>query len=129
MKPSKILVFGNPRVKSDSVPLKIIKTLKKEFPEIKFEAMDPTEIINQNEKELWILDTVQGVDNVTIVDDSSMFTNQANLSVHDYDLALDLKLLLKLGKVQKIRVIAIPQDISKEKALEKVSRILSESGF
>src|SRR3972149_7848214 len=125
MKPSKILVFGNPRVKTDSVPLKILPKLKKQFPEIKFKAMDPTEIIKQNEEQLWILDTVQGVNDVTIIDNPSVFTSHTALSVHNYDLALDLKLLLKLGKVKKIKVIAIPQNMSKEVAQDRVSKIIS----
>jgi len=127
MKPSKILVFGNPRVKTDSVPLKILPKLKKQFPEIKFKAMDPTEIIKQNEEQLWILDTVQGVNDVTIIDNPSVFTSHTALSVHNYDLALDLKLLLKLGKVKKIKVIAIPQNMSKEVAQDRVSKIISEN--
>jgi len=129
MKQFKILVFGNPRVKSDSIPLKILPRLKKQFPEIKFEAMDPTEIINQNEEELWILDTVQGIDDVKIIDDPSVFENQSKMGVHDYDLVLDFNLLLKLDKVKKIKVIAIPQDIPKEEILGKVIKLLISSGF
>src|SRR3989344_1132018 len=116
MKPSKILVFGNPRIRQDSIPLKILPMLKKRFPEIKFKVMDPTEIISQDEQELWILDTVQGIDDLKIIDDPSLFKNQAKVSVHDYDLAFDLSLLLKLGQVKRIKIIAIPQNTSREEA-------------
>ena len=127
MKPSKILVFGNPRVKADSIPLKILPGLRKQFPDIKFDVMDPTEIISQNDKELWILDTVQGIVEVKIIDNPSIFENQPNLSVHDYDLILDLNLLLKLGKFKETKIIAIPQNMSKEAAQDRVSKIISEN--
>ena len=129
-KPTKILVFGNPRVKFDSLPLKILPKLRKQFPDIKFVLSDPTEIINYSEEELWILDTVQGINNVKLI----VFTQShlrgglgrtpRVLSVHDYDLALDLNLLLKLGKVKKIKILAIPQNITKQEAQGKISKLL-----
>src|SRR3990167_9099758 len=105
MTPSRILVFGNPRVRSDSIPPKILPELKKLFPNIKFETMDPTEIINQNEEELWILDVAEGIDEVRIINDPAMLNRQKRTSVHDYDLALDIKLLSRLGKLKKIKII------------------------
>ena len=124
MKLSKILIFGNTRVKSDSLPLKILPRLRKQFPDIKFEVMDPTEIISQNDKELWILDTVQGIDDVKIIDDHDLFESQSKISVHDYDLAFDIKLLLKLGKVKEIKIIAIPQSMPVTEVLEKVTKLI-----
>lgn len=129
MKPFKIFVFGNQKVKTDSVPLKILPKLKEQFPQIKFIVKDPTEVINHQEDEWWILDTVQGVNNVTIIDDPSVFANQSSLSVHDYDLTFEIKLLLKLGKLKKIKIVAIPHFMQKDQALVKVTKLLSSSGF
>ena len=129
MQPFKIHVFGNQKVKTDSVPLKILPKLKEQFPQIKFIVKDPTEVINHQEDEWWILDTVQGVNNVTIIDDPSVFANQSSLSVHDYDLTFEIKLLLKLGKLKKIKIVAIPHFMQKDQALVKVTKLLSSSGF
>ena len=127
MTPSRILVFGNPRVRSDSIPPKILPELKKQFPNIKFETMDPTEIINQNEEELWILDTAEGIDEVRIINDPAMLNRQKRTSVHDYDLALDIKLLSRLGKLKKIKIIAVPNNMKRQEALHKVTQLLNAS--
>ena len=127
MTPSRILVFGNPRVRSDSIPPKILPELKKLFPNIKFETMDPTEIINQNEEELWILDTAEGIDEVRIINDPAMLNRQKRTSVHDYDLALDIKLLSRLGKLKKIKIIAVPNNMKRQEALHKVTQLLNAS--
>ena len=129
MKPSKISVFGNPRVKTDSVPLKIISKLQKKFPKIKFAVEDPSGIINHNENEWWILDTAEGIDDVKIINNPGMFNLQRKNSVHDYDLALDIKLLSKLGKLKKIKIIAVPCNMKRQEALHKVTQLLSASGF
>ena len=72
---------------------------------------------------------MQGVNNVTIIDDPSVFANQSSLSVHDYDLTFEIKLLLKLGKLKKIKIVAIPHFMQKDQALVKVTKLLSSSGF
>lgn len=129
MRPSKIFVFGNPRIKSDSMPLKILPALQKKFPQIDFIIGDPTELIDYDRDELWFLDTVQGIDDVKFIDDLSTFENPKGLGVHDYDLNFDLKLLSKLGKVKKVKTIVIPHKMSKKESLEKVTNLFKASGF
>src|SRR3989338_8527460 len=101
----KIFVFGNTRVKEDSLPLRILPRLKKQFPKIDFVVSDPTEIIDSSTKELWILDSATDISDVTIFEHLSAFQSSSRVSVHDYDLALDLKLLQKLGKLGKVKII------------------------
>ena len=121
----KIFVFGNPRLKNDSLPLRILPKLRKRFPKIRFDVCDPTEIIDSSTKELWILDSATGISDVTIFNDVSTFQLSSRMSVHDYDLALELRLLQKLGKLGKVRIMALPTTMGESEALECVSSYFS----
>lgn len=124
----KILVFGNLIVKEDSLPLRILPKLRKRFPEIQFIEADPTELLDYN-GDFWILDTAEGIDDVIIFNDISKLTPPRRVGVHDYDLALDLKLLSKLGKLEKVRIIALPIEMEHKEAFRKVVAQLRASGF
>nr|MBA4405224.1 hypothetical protein [Nanoarchaeum sp.] len=63
-----IYVFGNPLVKEDSLPLKLIEKLKKEFSSLNFKEFDTVEDL-EFEKELNIIDTVKGIKKVEIIED------------------------------------------------------------
>ena len=39
----KVFVFGNPLVEKDSLVLKMLPELRRRFPEIEFQEVDPTE--------------------------------------------------------------------------------------
>lgn len=122
----KVFVFGNPLVEKDSLPLKLLAKLRKHFPDIEFVSADPTEMLEYN-NDIWIMDAADGIEDVTILDDISKFDLPARFSVHDYDLALDLQLLEKIGKLRKVKIIAIPALMSKEEALKKVAKLLTTS--
>lgn len=106
----KIYVFGNPLVKKDSLPLRLLPSLRKKFPKIKFIVTDPNENFPPaGEKNLIILDTVQGIKKPMILDLHDLEKNtKTPISPHDYDLLLHLLLLKKLGKVNIVRIIGVP---------------------
>jgi len=111
----KIYVFGNPLVKEDSLPLKILPELKKVFPQVKFEVVDPNENFPpKKEKNLIILDTIIGIKNPVILNlDDFEGHKKTPISPHDYDLLFHLLLLKKLGKVNKTRIIGVPKGDSR----------------
>ncbi len=123
----KVSVFGNPLVKEDSLPLKILPKLRKRFPEIEFVVEDPTESLNPPQGEWWILDSSEGIKEISVLSDLSkvQFTNR--VSVHDYDLSFDLKLLQKLGKLKRLKIIAVPMKMNEKEAIQRVSEIISSS--
>lgn len=123
----KVSVFGNLLVKEDSLPLRILPKLKKRFPDIEFVVEDPTESLNPPQGEWWILDSAEGIKKITVLSDLSkvQFTNR--VSVHDYDLSFDLKLLQKLGKLQRVKIIAVPMKMNQVEAIQRVSEIISSS--
>jgi len=103
-----IYLFGNPILKQDSLPLKLLLKLKKRFPQIKFVVKDPTENWTENEKEIVIIDTVMGINKVTVFNSLlDLEKDNPRISPHDYDVYLDLALLFKLKKIKSIKIIGI----------------------
>ena len=114
----KIYVSGNKLLKKDSLPLRILPKLKKEFPDIEFGELDPTE--NLPSENLIILDTVVGINKVTGFSDMESFGSESNYSVHDYDFLFELKLNKKLGKVKNIKIIGVPSDLTEKEAIKQL---------
>lgn len=124
----KIYVFGNPLLKEDSLPLKILPALKKLFPCIKFVVVDPNENFPpKGEKNLVILDTVIGIKEPMILDlddfDPPAGGKKTPASPHDYDLLFHLLLLKKLGKIKKIKIIGVPKE-NNAKLFESINSLI-----
>lgn len=123
-----IYIFGNELLDFDNLPLKILPNLQKKFPEINFKIQDPNENLKPINKEIHIIDTVQGIKEVkTISSLNQLNTNSSLYSLHDLDLAFNLKLLKKLGLLKKVIIFAVPQNISKKKALAQLCNKLTPS--
>ena len=123
MQTKTIFVFGNPEVEGDSLPLKILPRLQKEFPEISFEAKDPNEEWDVPE-ELTVIDTVLGPKEVTVFDDLDEFVGAPKMTMHDFDALANLRYLKKLGKLKKVRVIGVPPGLGEDAAFESVAAVL-----
>lgn len=121
----KILVFGNPLVKKDSLPLKLIPSLKKLFPSIEFIECDGIEDIQKYGKRLFILDTVEGIKEPCIIHLKDI-QRQKVLSMHDCDLGFNLLLLKKIGKIDDAVIIGVPMKMAKKAAENKVSSLISK---
>ena len=119
-----IYVFGNPLVKEDSLPLKLIDKLKKEFPYLKFKEFDTVEDL-ELEKELNIIDTVKGIKKVELIEDIDKIITDKIYSMHDFDLGYNLKLLKKMKMIDKVRIFGVPADISENKVFSDLCKILS----
>jgi len=115
----KVYIFGNPLLKSDSLPLKILPRLKKILPLINFEIVDPNENFPpKKEKDLIILDTVFGIKKPIVLDlddpDLSFDGKKTPISPHDYDLLFHLLLLKKLKRINKVIIIGVPNVVKNE---------------
>ncbi|MBN1494816.1 hypothetical protein JW911_03730 [Candidatus Peregrinibacteria bacterium] len=107
-----IFIAGNALVDEDSIPLKLMPFLKKEFPLIDFIEFDPTENFpesNEPNGEFCLIDTVKGINEPLIFTDIDKFVNKKGISMHDFDIAWEMKLLKKLGKLKEVSIIGIPQ--------------------
>jgi len=119
----KILVFGNPLVKEDSLALKVAERLKGRVKGIEFKAVQSLDDVEERE-DLCIMDVAKGLEKLQLIDDLSKLETVQPVSGHDFDLALELKLLKKIGRIGKVRIIAIPASYTLEKAVEEAEGVL-----
>ena len=120
----KILVSGNLLVKEDNIALKILPELKKRFPSIAFIEFDPNEDFKNLEENITILDAAKGINKVRLIKDLDKIELFNIYSLHDFDLGFNLKLLKKLGRLGKIKIIAIPYNLSEKESLSQIQLIL-----
>lgn len=103
----KISVFGNSDLEADNAAIKLIPWLKNKFPKAEVVVEDPSEGLRPADD--WIIvDVCQGIKKLTVFRDLNQFEAKRRVSVHDYGLAMELKLLKKLGKIKKLKIMAVP---------------------
>jgi Ni,Fe-hydrogenase maturation factor len=122
----KIYVLGNPLVKEDSLPVKLIPLLKKAFPDIEFIEFEPTEDFPK-EKELVILDTVINAKEVCLITDIDKIISGKAVSLHDFDLGYNLKLMKKFGMIESVKIIGVPPGIKEKDAIKSIRKIITSS--
>lgn len=120
-----IFIFGNPDLKIDSMPLKILPELQKKFPEIDFKILDPNEDWKIPE-DFIVIDTVLEIKKITVFDGLKKFIPAPNISMHDFDAYANLRYLEKLGKLKKIQIIGVPAEIDEKVALNSLSELIKK---
>ncbi|MBU2052291.1 hypothetical protein KKH13_03765 [Patescibacteria group bacterium] len=103
----KISVFGNPDLEVDSAALKLIPELKRRYPKAEIVVEDPTEGLKPV-RDWVIVDVCQGISKITEFTDLDKFESLRRVSVHDYQVSTELKLLKKLGKIKQLKIIGVP---------------------
>ncbi len=123
-----IYVFGNPLLDFDNLPIRLAPELRKKFPDIDFIIQDPNENIKLSASgELIIIDTVMDIDEVIIINSIEQLETGKIYSMHDFDLAFNLKLLKKIGKLKKITIFGVPPKLNKRVALEQLSKLIKRN--
>lgn len=126
----KILIFGNHLVKQDNLPLRILPQLKQKFPNIEFKEIDSTENLQQEldeNKNLTIIDTaidIQEIKTITLKtqDDFKKLQLPNSLSMHDFDLAYNLRLLKKVNLINEVKIICLPMNMSEDEAIKFINK-------
>ena len=124
----RVLVFGNLLLGEDSLPLRLIGRLRKKFPNIEFVEFDPTEgLEDEAAKGILAIDAVKGIEKVELITEKEMglLEMPPSASLHDFDLAWNLKLLGKLKLLKKVRILGVPPEYPEKKALSELSTFLS----
>lgn len=126
----KVLVFGNRLVEKDKLPLELIPYLTKKFPEIEFKEFDSVEDLQNEGSVIYIIDSVENIENVTIIYNIDQIEISNNFyTIHDMDLGYMLKLMKKVNMIDKVIIFGIPiNTLSKIEILnqleEKIRSIL-----
>jgi Ni,Fe-hydrogenase maturation factor len=108
-----VYVFGNEYVADDNRAIEIASELEDTVEGISFVLVDPNEDVPfVGEPQVVILDTVQKIQHVELVEGDGLdgLILSPRGSVHDFDLAFQLRYLRKLGKLGKVTIIGIPQE-------------------
>ncbi|OGK55932.1 hypothetical protein A3J15_02740 [Candidatus Roizmanbacteria bacterium RIFCSPLOWO2_02_FULL_38_10] len=119
-----ISIFGNSVLEKDSILIKLLPQLRKNFPKHQFVHQDPTENLQIPEGEWWILDAAEGISEITIFDQLDHFVKMKSSSVHDYDLYTELKLKQKIGQLPKIKIIALPTTMKEKEFLSLIGNFI-----
>jgi Ni,Fe-hydrogenase maturation factor len=109
----KVYVFGNEYVAEDKRAIEVAKELEGAIEGISFVFVNPNEDVSfVNERQVVILDTVQGIREVTLIEGGVIdeLISSPRGSVHDFDLAFQLRYLKKLNKLGEVTIIGIPQE-------------------
>jgi|SRR5215203_2980276 len=108
-----VYVFGNEYVAEDRRAIDVARRLEDTTEGISFVFVKPNEDAPfVNERHVVILDAVQGIRDVALVEgdriDGLILSPRG--SVHDFDLAFQLRYLKKLNKLGEVTIIGIPQE-------------------
>ncbi len=121
----KVLVFGNPLVRQDSIALRLMGPLGERFPQVEFKEFDAAENLEGEGRDLVILDSARGVPKVVLLDSLDALCGGKVYSMHDFDLSLTLKLLKKIGRLDSVRIIAVPSAYPLRRAIPEASAVIS----
>lgn len=120
-----VYYLGNPLLPIDNKPFKLIPFLAKKYPDISFIHYDPTEELPLNHpKNLILIDTIKGITKAEKFEDPEKWILSPRVTVHDYDLPLELRILRKLGKIKKVIIIGVPAKGINKEILKQVEGIL-----
>jgi hypothetical protein len=111
----------------DQLPKGLIVKLQKRFPTINFLHFDPNEEFVKPEKDLVIIDTVYGIKEIRIFKNLQHLQLSPRVTMHDYDLSIHLGIMKKLGKINKIKIVAIPINITTNQIYKKLEFMISSN--
>ena len=120
----KILVFGNPLVEEDSLPIKLLPQLQKAFPRIEFKEIDSAEQVEDEGLDLVIIDAVSGIKKVEAISDLDSIQLEKIYTMHDFDLGITLKLLKKMRKIDSALIFGVPLHYPKKKAYVELVKMI-----
>jgi Ni,Fe-hydrogenase maturation factor len=109
----RVYVFGNAYVADDRRAIEVAGELQDTVEGISFAFVDPNEDLPfGDERHVVILDTVQGIQDVALLkgDVIDRLILSPRGSVHDFDLAFQLRYLKKLNKLGEVTIIGVPQE-------------------
>ena len=109
----RVHVFGNEYVAEDRRAIEAARELEGTVKGVSFVFVNPNEDLPfADERRVVILDTVRGIRDVALIEGDGIdgLVLSPRGSVHDFDLAFQLRYLKKLNKLGEVTIIGIPQE-------------------
>lgn len=125
VKELKIFVYGNVLLKGDSKALRVSRKIK--INGVAFSEMDTNEDFDTENP---VIMDVSNTEKVELITNENQLQQPKPYSLHDFDLAFQLKLLKKTGIIKNFTVIALPEKLDDEEtlkqAVEAIKKIQSQ---
>lgn len=108
----KVYVFGNEDVPEDRKAIEAAEKLDGAIDGVSFVFVKPNEDVPfVNERHVVILDAVHGIPDVALIEgNSALILSSPRGSVHDFDLAFQLRYLRKIDKLGDVTIIGVPRE-------------------
>ena len=109
----RVLIFGNIMVEGDNFAFKLIPELERRFSGVEFRDFDPTEDLQEEGRNLFIIDAVVGLEKVKelVLENEKDFLRvelNSGVGMHDFDLGYNLRLLKNLDLIDSVKIICVP---------------------
>lgn len=122
---NKVFIFGNPDIAMDSLPLRLLPTLREQFPDIEFSTLDPNEDWDVP-PHMIIIDTVVGIDEPRVFHSLDDFAAAPRMTCHDFDAYANLQLMKKVGELEHVVILGLPPTLHARDALTWLSAELTK---
>jgi len=119
-----VFVFGNPDIEVDSLPIRLLPSLRETFHDTEFMTLDPNEDWDVPE-DMIVIDTVVNTEKVAVFEDLKAFMAAPRLTCHDFDAYANLMLMMKLGKIRTVRIVGIPPGKQPDEVLPELNKALN----
>ena len=109
----KVYVFGNEDLPEDRMAIEAAKQLDGAMDGVSFIFVKPNEDVPfADESRVVILDAVQGIGEVALIegDETEELILSPRGSVHDFDLAFQLRYLRRIDKLGDVSIIGVPRE-------------------
>lgn len=122
----KVFCLGNEYFENDSYAIKLCRTLKSSpFNPIECQSADTFLEEVKGEKKICIIDVVKGIDDVKLLKQNDIRTNNLK-TAHDFDIGFFMSLLKEMGELAEITIIGIPQREPDNDIINKVKSKLKK---
>ncbi|MBI5037966.1 MAG: hypothetical protein HZC01_04675 [Candidatus Kerfeldbacteria bacterium] len=126
---AEIWIFGNQDVAQDALPVQLMPRLQREFTQHRFTHQDPLDEWEMPDP-LYLIDTVEGVNVVSVFTSLDAFQQAPHVTMHDFDLGTQLQFMNKLGKLPKqLFIFGIPSHLSAAVAYDQLVQLLRQYGL
>lgn len=123
----KLLACGNPALSLDNLAFAVADALADDLADagVGVERItDPLQLLEHDLADCVLLDVAYGITEPALLTDVDRLKLSRLVSLHDFDVAYFLKLLKELGKLDALRIIALPVEMPLEAARPAVQRLL-----
>jgi hypothetical protein len=122
-----VLCFGSEGMEGDDLAFAVCRELVGYSEDVSFVKCDsPMDILGYaGGRGLYILDTVKGIEKVSLFSSVDRFRRAKSVTVHDQDLGMMLKILIEMKMLPDVRIIGIPAGSNAIVAAQEVKRMLT----